>query len=478
MAELNVSKNRSFIVGAYFNDKGIVNNPKIGSKNSVTTNKLNNYMAVLEAVNLHNVNVRLVNSELYDESIVFNENADDRHSRSGVKFSKSDLNSLKNISRTETVKASIYDLLVNDIVVVLNLSDRTVFLKDKTGAIHVKEPIVINKLDSFKGKVLFLSIKAYSHIKTVYRQTGIENYIKFELEKDVKTESSKTEDFKFLDNIIDNHELDEGDNDKHSTYKVVRMTEFDITDFQHRDKTGNIIKSYYVKEHDVIISVDNYINIPQHPSEHKEYHFSQQELSVIERGDFACYIVDRENLIGDRYFNFVGNVFKVPKVTDSKNDNGLYYVYRDEKNELVVNHHSLSEIDNQFFIYKSREEAVKGLNIAELTREEFSRDKLEIERELIRIKMESEISKNEYQTKIKELEMAIKEAEAKSKSEELLFKSKLMEKEAEIENLKIKAQERSFRHEEVRQGYKESNDKIALYVAGIGLVAVLVKLFL
>lgn len=128
----------------------------------------------------------------------------------------------------------------------------------------------------------------------------------------------------------------------------------------------------------------------------EEYHIFKK---FIIPGTKFLYIVDKQNKIGDRYYNIGGQVEKVVRCNKFKHhDDGLFLAHFDEDYSLIKTAKiDLDKIDEVPSIYKTQEEARIGADKTKQYEDELRLRKNELEADLLNLKAKytRELQENE-----------------------------------------------------------------------------------
>lgn len=431
------------IIGMYVNDDNLVVNSESIVFNSVSNDKLRHYIPIIENIGFNCVNFKLVNEKSYSKTIEFNEKFNE--------FAK--LTDKPYVRMTkEILPMSFHQALCSDVTILLNLTNKNVYTRDHVGNVRVYPPVLVKDLNHYEGKVLFIQLKLYDHKDYVQEHTSIKDYMLSYIKKYKGRENPKrnftAQVYEYIIDTINKTDINQKGSFSltSSTYKVITLLDFDEENFTRKNEVGLTCHNYYIPFVDLVLSCDNHNAIAEHPSVSGVSQLSKEEIQLLSQNSFTCYIVDKENRIDTKYFNFGGKVFKIPKVKVSDREDGLYYRYQGEDGIIEEEHYRLDEIKDIKFIYNTYQEAEHGLDLESKSQIDF------------------EMKKREYDSKKQELELLISQLKA--------------------ENEKIKAESDlvKSRYERDKYEHKENSDRIAMYaslatavIASLVLIVKIVK---
>lgn len=239
--------------------------------------------------------------------------------------------------------------------------------------------------------------------------------------------------------------------------------------------------SLYIPEIDVVIaeSTNRSTAHPESPMGKK-----LRMMSLCAKGGFQLNIeiVDPNNVLGDRFINFGGKVFRIKKIDDPTRKPGIYYtgnIKPDGDLEVGVpgfmEFHELSGADGALAMYRTVDEAQSLGNLTESLKRQFEVEQMKSKLEVARLERQIENDKAEHQLVYNRLLAANKIADEereqhKRRIDELNEKIKT-ERERESARLRDEYERRS--HER-----KDSSEILKWIPTILGVVTAIILLVL
>lgn len=351
-----------------------------------TSIKSNNYLPLLDLIHIKSVGeIKFTTGEnVRDDVIVFNERTTtQRPTRHVMHKSKLDVTS--------------NDLFAGGITMCLNFTRFNLTVVGPFGIPKMYRPLTSEKFIEFDGKLIFLTIHTLNSERSVYEQTGIYKYLESLKNKRTGSNSNKDREFNSLLNyVINNLESNTNLTDEiaSDTLKVCTVFVVKEEDIFQGEKASEL----YIVNKGFLVTSNNVVDASPHPTFKDALMNDKGVLEAIKQHGIACFINDPDDLIGDRYFNFAGEVIKVPKIKSKEKVSGLYIGSLDAAKSFTIdNITELDKLDQNKYLYKSAEEALDGGDLKAKFMEESEM------RKIIRGE-EAQNSKLEYEAKFQKLE--------------------------------------------------------------------------
>lgn len=377
-----------------------------------TSIKTNNYLPLLDFISIKSVGeIKFTTGEnVKDDVIVYNERTTtQRPTRHVLHRSKLDVTS--------------NDLFAGGITLCLNFTRFNLTVVGPFGLPKMYRPLTSEKLIEFDGKLIFLTIHTLNSERSVHEQTGIYKYLESLKNKRTGGNTQKEREYNSLLNyVINNLEsntnlTDEVASDTLKVCTVFVVKEEDI--FQ-----GEKASELYIPNKGFLVTSNNVLDASPHPTFKDAITNDKDVIEAIKQHGIACFINDPDDLIGDRYFNFAGEVIKVPKIKSREKVSGLYVGSLDaSKSFTLENVTELDKLEQNKYLYKSAEEALDGGDLkskfveeSELRKiirtEEAQNSKLEYEARFQQLEEESRKSKLSHEEEVRNLNLQLEKVKS------------------------------------------------------------------
>jgi hypothetical protein len=422
----------------------LINKQSGTSVSVVSSDILRNYVSLIKLTNIGGGEFSLINNSNYSDSISTRTN---KNVNIGNLVKSRQSTGEINTPKPEFLDETIWDLMVSDITLILNLSKEFIYVKRQDGTVRMFRPIKCVNLEHLEGSVLFLTTKIFDSVEEIRARTSIHNYlndfIKDNEYRHIKRVQHSVDIFNEIKRAIVNDGLiaDPDGRGHPGKYKVTLMHKLDISEFDKRGTGTEVTNNLYLSYYNLLVSLNSHNNIPDNPGTSLLDAENKEIDNITKDHSFVCFIVDKENTINTRYHNVGGKVFPIKKVTNTFLKDGLYYKAGKVEDINETNRTPLEEINNLKYIYKTREEAENGLKLSEMK-------KMELEEKVLDVGM----TKLEHERQINEVarEHELRKLEAQKESLQ-----------AELE--KIKADKFKAAAEIEKTTNKAASDKIGLY---------------
>lgn len=453
MAYNNISVHET-PVAMYVTDAGTLTKHS-GGASYWTALKENRYIPLLSLIKLDCVNdFRFTTGEnISDDILSYNSNTSSQRP-------------LSNIIANNRIDISANDLFVGGILMCMNFTRYCVTLVSSTGVPKMYRPLESIKFPEYEGYLIFFTIHTVNSPVSIKNSFGFQNYIEKIYSARSSDNTAKDKELsEFLSFILNNLQGNRNITDSviSDTIKVVTAYQIHESEFLNRKQKQDI----YIQNKGILASLDNVVDVSPHPLFNDAVIDDKTILEGIRDNGVSCFIIDNDDLIGDRYINFAGQVIKVPKHKSKSKVNGLYIGSLDgDKHFTLENLTSLEDLDDNKYIYKSYEQALDGGDLktkfmeeTELRRiirnEEAQASKLEYEKAFRELEEKSRqrvlaieeqsknrvneleeqarISKLEYEKQLRDITLQIEQTKEKTTSVKHTLENKGMKKKAKYE---------------------------------------------
>jgi len=378
---------------------------------------------------------------------------------------------------------------------------------------HLNFPSVLPRLESktlkdmYRGNIVIMTVYRLPTPSNVTSVTGIDkNYLDFILQNNQGLSNTNIKLTNFLKVIQFANEswqqLSYMDNEfKANSIKVTTFSIIHQDAFNHKNRTHSSqqFQDLYINEYDLVLSRESVFQYKNNPAITRNID-SKILKDVVLQGTKYIYLIDRENRLGDRYYNIHSEVTKIPRLSMEASlhqPDGLYTGYYDSvagtQPDAPI---PLDEIDKLDFIYKTMEEAKQGADKSELYNQQL-RDKeaglrhreLELNNSILeskrlaeeaRRKNEEDRVRYESEGHVREIEIARLKQEGQRQEASLLS----LKRELESRGLKEKTEyetngygmrhyfeERKYRHDDARYEHESFIETIKTVAATAGVLA-------
>lgn len=350
----------------------------------------------------------------------------------------------KNILNTARLNITSNDLFVGGIVICLNFTRYNVTIVSNSGMPKMYRPLENEKFSEYEGELVFFTIHTLNSPNSFRAVHGVHDYLQ-EIKK-LRTGGSTQKEAEFntlLDFVINNLQNDRNVTNgvMSDTIKVVTKYSIREEELIYQDKRSDV----YLPCKGLLLSLNNSVEVSPHPLFKDAITNDKDVLEAIKAHGVACFIIDNEDLIGDRYFNFAGQVIKIPKIKSRDKLNGLYIGSIDgSKSFNTENLTDLDKIDQNKYVYKSAEEALDGADLKAKFMEESEMRKIIRAEEAQNSKLEFEARhrklEEESRARVIEIEEAarrrVNELEEESRKGKLQHEDELRKLTIQLERLK------------------------------------------
>lgn len=419
-------------VAMYITDAGTVMK-NVGSPSFWSSLKDNRYFPILNLINLDpNNELKFTTGVVVDDDVTtYNHRvSSQRPNRQVMMRSRLDI--------------STNDLFVGGIRLCLNFTKYTVTIVSESGIPKMYKPLQSQRFTEYDGELVFFTIHTLNSPYAISGVHGFNNYLENLSNRLAGTNNPKEkETLNILNFAINNlqHNRDINNEVASDTLKLVTMFSVREEELIFRDKKTEL----YIANKGLLISSDNIVATSPHPAFKDALIDDKGVLESIKANGVSCFIVDDGNLIGERYFNFAGEVIKIPKIESRDNPDGFYIVSIDADKKLNVNNIiPLSDIDENKYVYKSVEEARDGGDLRSKFMEESEL------RKIIRNE-ESLTSKLEYEEKLRQIEessrIRINQLEDEARQNKLAYEGSIRDLGLELEKTKSESGQQKFKLE-------------------------------
>lgn len=377
-----------------------------------SSTKLNNYLPLLNVFILRDIGeIKFSTGLNVDNDVsVYNANTSSQRPTRGV-------------MRSNKLDITSNDLFMGGITLCLNFTRFKLTVVGPFGIPKMYRPLESDKFQEFHGKVLFLTIHTLNSQKSIHDHWNVYNYL--EQLKHRRTGSNGVKDKEFnglIDYVINNLEANINVTDEilSNTIKVCTCYEVKEEEIFNGNEPGEL----YIPNKGVLITSNDVVTASPHPLFKEAITSDKGVLNAIKERGIACFIVDNENLIGERYFNFAGEVIQIPKVKSDTHANGLYIGSMDANKSFTVdNITSLDKLDENKYVYKSAEEALDGGDLkskfmedSELRKiiraEEVQNTKLQFEVKYQELEEDARKNKIKHEEEIRALNLELEKTKA------------------------------------------------------------------
>lgn len=408
-------------VGMYITDAGTLGT-FTGAPSYWSSLKENRYLPLLDLVSIKSNNeLRFTTGEnINDDIVAYNEHTSSQRPN-------------RHILNTAKLNITANDLFVGGITICLNFTKYNVTIVSELGIPKMYKPLENEKFPEYDGEVVFFRIHTVNSPNSVKSVYGMTNYLETIRSHRGGGSSDKEREFtEILNFIINNLHSNKNVNDAiHSdTVKIVTTFMVREEELMLHGKRNDV----YIQNKGLLLSLLNPVEVSPHPAFKDALTNDKDVLEAIKANGVACFIIDNDDSISDRYFNFAGQVIKIPKLKSKENVNGLYVGSIDSaKNFTMENLTDLEKIDQNKYVYRSAEEALDGADLKTKYMEESEM------RKIIRAE-EAQSSKLEFEERYRKLDeesrKRINELEEESRQSKLKHDDELRKMNLQLERLK------------------------------------------
>ena len=331
------------------------------------------------------------------------------------------------------------DLLLGGVTLILNFTKYQLTAVSGYGIPKTYKPIEASNLRQYAGKVVILTVHSLNSVKVVRELFGHVNYINTLAERVAKNLNQKDLEMTHVLNYVSETlagkvRMDEAALQR--TMKVVTATEVTQEEIAH---SGHQSELFLINK-DILLSFIEPLGVSEHPSLSQKKLQEEDLVETLRSNGLACFIVDNEGHLGERFISFAGKVYPVPRVKDASLPQGLHLVSLDAQRKYSTDEViELSKIDDSGFVFKSREEAIVGADM----RKQYS-DEVEMSR-ITAIK-ESMDAKAYYEKESQRLKDEDRRRDSENK--------------AWLQRLEQENKERQAAHEEAERKRKSDNEEL------------------
>jgi hypothetical protein len=296
------------------------------------------------------------------------------------------------VVKSSKLPVAMNDLLVGPVNLAFNFTERKLTLTSSSGIPKSFTPLSLDSLAQFKGKLILMSIHTLNSMESIEHQFGELKYIRTLRERLIgKADFASKELIDIYDYVIKCVGADKGlpAFALSDTYKVATMVAVDVEELVRKEGCDSI----YLVGKRIDISLENIVKVSPHEALIQEYVQDKVVMDTIRANGFACYIVDTDSSIGERYMNLAGMVVKVPKLKDRDKVDGFFLMSLDANKRLSADNFTpLEEVKagKLRFLYASIEEAEVGADMKNQYADQLEMLKLEKLSEGIALKSQHE----------------------------------------------------------------------------------------
>ena len=409
-------------VAMYITDAGIIGN-FTGAPSFWTSLKENRYFPLLDLISIKSKSeLRFTTGEgISGDLIAYNEHT------SSQRLSKAIINRSK-------IDVTSNDLFVGGIMMCLNFTKYNVTVVSDFGIPKMFRPLDSDNFPEYDGELVFFRIHTLNSPQSVRNVHGQQNYLEnIFADRSGAVTPNERESVAVIQFVLNNLHSNKSVTDAavSDTLKVVTVFKVREEEFQLRSSGEH--KDVYLHNKGLLLSLHTPTGVSVHPALKEALTNDRDVLEAIKANGVSCFIIDNDDAIGDRYFNFAGQVIKIPKLKSKENVNGLYVGSIDNsKHFSVENITDLDKIDENKYVYKSAEEALDG---ADLKTKYMEQSEM---RKIIRAE-EAQNSKLEYEARYRELDeksrARINELEEESRKSKLQHEDEIRKMSVQLEKL-------------------------------------------
>ncbi|MDD2819432.1 MAG: hypothetical protein PHN51_11650 [Candidatus Nanopelagicales bacterium] len=381
------------------------------------------------------------------------------------------------------------DLTIGGVVIGLNFTKYNLTIQSDIGISGTYRPLTNSSLKQYDGKLVLFRVFALPTPDAYHALTGVSNYLETLIERERgKTSIGHEQRLEVLRTVAEFWNTSPGNtpNHKFGQLKVCQITEIPESMLMDRDKPVDL----YVRSLRLVVTTKGLLDIPDHGDLSRAGADAELVADTIREHGTVCYIVDNKNTIGHRYYSFAGTVREVPRRHDENAIDGLYIVSADKNHQIHTDAFTpLAEIDNNRFIFKSREEAESGADKraqftqeAELTRlnkqvqvEDAKLNvlmtKSEVEALLARIRAESEADKRNSEREKTQHEQELIRIKGEHEREMAALRTSQKSMDFDFDRVKYMYDARSLQNKERYESDRYSRDSTLETLKTAGSVA-------
>lgn len=335
------------------------------------------YMPVLDLIRLNaNEEITFCTGDTTENIETYN-----RHNRF-TSISPEIVNSTK-------VDVSMNHLIAGDIDIVLNCTNVNLTITADNGIPCLHRPITNAKLkQDLDGSIVIISITMLNSINAINEIYGVNNYIQTLEERFAGKHDIKSVELHAMYRFIHKCVTDKEVNNRilSDTMKLVtcrRLTPESIAPVINGGVVG------YCAAKRMQFETCSVLEAKPHPELTKEYLDHKNIAHSLRANGISCFIVDPDDKLGDRYHNFAGKVYKIPKIKDKDKGEGLYYLSVDTDKKVQLDDIvALDKIDECGYVYKSIEEAQIGADSKTQYRDNLETSRLTVSKEALELKQQ------------------------------------------------------------------------------------------
>lgn len=293
------------------------------------------------------------------------------------------------VVKSRKIDVTPNDLFCGDIDMILNFTDSSVNVVSDN--YHAKEYAPIHrsqKFSDYEGGLIVLSLFTLNAPKRLYERYGYSNYFATLAKQYAgKPGPINLELFNTYDFLVKC--LTQPGTSAVALADTVKVAKaYYLSPMAMTFSKG---PSLYFSSKRMLFSRDNPLTCAPHPEMSKDLRDDTGVIETIRANGVSCFIVDNDDALGDRYYNFAGVVTLVPKMKDKEKADGLYILPIDASKRVIAdNIIPLDKVDESGFLFKSREEANTGADKRTQYKDDVEINKLNLTNETIELKRESE----------------------------------------------------------------------------------------
>lgn len=222
--------------------------------------------------------------------------------------------------------------------------------------------------------------------------------------------------------------------DSKELHNIIAVIRHEINLNSLKDKDNSL---YHLRDLDIIIDLNNRNNLKELVFEHLNSIGINNKVNLELKTFRYVFIVDNNDVLGDRYTNVNGLIYKVEKIKSIYHEDGLYIIDKFENGRFHV--HKVCDLRdenlNKFHVFSNIEECINLLNAEYIIlREKYKVEKLKLERDMKISDNEVKISENNLLISRNKLQSSIQEIEiAKMKIKEFSARIEAIEDKLELD---------------------------------------------
>ena len=323
------------------------------------------YLPLLNLFTFHgNADIKFTTGEnVSDDIVTYNENATARRLSDSVQ-KRTRLNATQN------------DLLIDPVQLALNFTRYNLTIASGANTPKMFRPLTNDSFREYEGKLVILKVSTLTSPVTFNSIYGVANYMETLLEKNRnKTGPGYLSQDVFLRSVMSfwSSLSDIPQASLQDTLKVCQIREIPESEFVEH----GVFRTLRLTGTNLTISGLSIVEIADNPALTQLGESEGVVLDTVRTHGVSCYIVDPDDQLGPRYYSFAGHVREVPKEKHPDMTPGLYIVSTDKNARLTPeNFTPLENIDDNRYIYKSREEAEHGADLKTRYSNDFDMERL------------------------------------------------------------------------------------------------------